>query len=252
LEDSELSPTVHQKLSLSPEEIYARLRALVEEMREFDFVNGPIPIEMHQWLGRAVAVIGLIDPVAAVQLQFHAKELHGYLGHKKSHAIAAIVYQAFGKAELNAPAAVKGTFIPAGHTFTAFTAVGNVLKTAKTGILIVDPYIDETVLSEYVTLAPESVTVRLLTEANYKRSLKPAAERWVQQFGAKRPLHLRLATMKLHDREIFIDGAKAWNVGQSLKDLAKKSHTGLSQHDEELGARKIAAYQDIWDASTPL
>jgi len=130
--------------------------------------------------------------------------------------------------------------------------VGNVLKTAQTDIFIVDPYIDETVLSDYVTLAPENVTVRLLTEPNYKQSLKPAAERWVHQFGTKRPLDVRLAATKLHDREIFIDGATAYNVGQSLKDLAKKSHTGLSQPDEELSARKIAAYQDIWDASTPL
>jgi len=95
-------------------------------------------------------------------------------------------------------------------------------------------------------------STRLLTEANYKPSLKPAAERWVKQF-ATRPLHVRLAPNKaLHDREIFVDGAEAWNVGQSLKDLAKKSLTGLSLQEGDLGARKIAAYGDIWNTSTPL
>jgi hypothetical protein len=239
-------------VSLTPEELYARLRALVEEMP--DLANGPITREKNQWLGRAITLVRLTgDTGNTVSLGVAAQSLNtSSMRAYNAQTIATAVYQAFAQAELNAPAAVKGTFIPAGHPFTAFTAVGNVLKTAKTDILIVDPYIDETVLWDYVTLAPESVTVRILTEGNYKHSLKPAAQRWVQQFGAKRPLHVRLATTKLHDREIFIDGAKAWNAGQSLKDLAKKSHTGLSQHDGELGARKIAAYQDIWDASTPL
>ena len=179
--------------------------------------------------------------------------LLGTMSQYNANRVTQILCRAFARAELNAPASVKGTFIAAGHTFDAFTAVGNVLKRAKTDILIVDPYADETVLSDYVILAPEDVTVRLLTEANYKQSLKPAAERWEQQFGTKRPLYVRLAAnKKLHDREIVIDGAEAWNVGQSLKDLAKKSLTGLSLQEKDLGARKIAAYEGIWNASTPL
>lgn len=238
-------------MPLAPEELYARLRALIEEMP--DLAKGPITPEIQQWLGRAAALVELTgDIVNFAQLKVCTQNLTGVLREGNAHAIAAIVYEALAKAELNAPAAVKGTFIAAGHTFDAFMAVGNVLKTAKTDIFIVDPYIDETVLSDYVALAPESVTVRILTEGNYKQSLKPAAERWIHQCGTKRPLQVRLATAKLHDREIFIDGAKAWNMGQSLKDLAKKSLTSLSLQDGELGARKIAAYQDFWDVSTPL
>ena len=45
--------------------------------------------------------------------------------------IAAIVYGALAKAEFAAPAAVQGTFIAADHFFTAFAAVGKVLKTAR-------------------------------------------------------------------------------------------------------------------------
>jgi hypothetical protein len=120
-------------------------------------------------------------------------------------------------------------------------------------ILMVDAYADEKVLIDYAVLAPENVTIRLLAEAHYKHSLKPAAKHWVQQFGTCRPLQVRIApNKKLHDREIFIDGDKAWNVGQSFKDLATRSLTGFSLQEGELGARKIAAYQELWDASTPL
>ena len=219
-----------------------------------DLAKGPITQEMNQWLGRAAVLVESTGDIANfAQLKVCAQGLNTILRESNAQAIAAVVYQALAKAEVNAPADVKGTFIATGHTFDAFTAVGNVLKRAKTDILIVDPYADETVLSDYVILAPEGVTVRLLTEANYKLSLKPAAEHWVRQFATNRPLHVRLAPNKaLHDREIFVDGAEAWNVGHSLKDLAKKSLTGLSLQEKDLGARKIAAYEGIWNASTPL
>jgi hypothetical protein len=219
-----------------------------------DLIDGPITQEMNQWLGRAAALVELTgDVVNFTRLKVSAQGLNSVLREENAQAIAAVLYEALAKAELNAPADVKGKFIAAGHTFDALMAVGNVLKRAKTDILVVDPYANETVLSDYVILAPENVTVRLLTEANYKQSLKPAAERWVQQFGTQRPLEVRLAQNKaLHDREIFVDSTEAWNTGHSLKDLAKKSLTSLSLHERELGTRKIAAYQDIWNASTPL
>jgi len=54
-----------------------------------------------------------------------------------------------------------------------------------------------------------------------KPSLKPAAERWIAQWQAKRPLEVRQAPAKsLHDRLIITDGATAWVVWQSFKDLA--------------------------------
>ena len=57
-------------------------------------------------------------------------------------------------------------------------------------------------------LAPDAVAVRVLTDqATYKNTLRPAAERWTQQFGPVRPLEVRLATAKtLHDRLILVDG----------------------------------------------
>jgi len=229
-----------------------RLSNLIAEMP--DLAHCSITPEVNQWLGRAVALVEQVDPEQLTTMRVSAQFITtGELRDYNAQTIALILHGALAKAELNAPAAVKGTFIAAGHGFDAFAAVGNVLKTARTDILMVDAYVDEKVLTDYAVLAPEAVTVRLLTEARYKHSLKPAAERWVQQFGTLRPLLVRLAPdRKLHDREIFIDGDKAWSVGQSFKDLATRALTALSLADAELGARKIAAYQDIWDTATPL
>jgi hypothetical protein len=220
-----------------------------------DLANGPIMPEMNQWLGRAAALIEEAgDQASATRLQNCAQFLDSINRALNAQAIAAIVHHALAKAELKAPAAVQGTFIAAGHTFDAFVAVSRVLGTAKTDVLMVDPYADEKALTDYAVLAPDQVSVRLLADqADYKKSLKPAAERWVQQFGQTRPLSVRLAAAKtLHDRLILVDGATAWMLGQSFKDMVARSHTSLVRMDPESGSRKIAAYETMWNATVLL
>ena len=240
-------------MALTPEALYLQLGNLVAEMP--DLANGPITREVNQWLGRAAALVeegG--DPTSAMRLQNCSEFLNTLNRASNAQAIAAIVHQALAKAELKAPAAVQGTFIATGHFFDAFAAVGRVLGTANTDVLMVDPYADEKALTDFAVLAPDHVSVRLLADqADYKKSLKPAAQRWVQQFGSTRPLAVRLAAAKtLHDRLILVDGKTAWVLGQSFKDMATRSHTSLVQMDPESGTLKIAAYEMTWNAATPL
>jgi hypothetical protein len=102
--------------------------------------------------------------------------------------------------------------------------VGKALSEAKADVLMVDPYADATALTDYAVLAPDMVPVRLLARADRKSLLKPAADRWVQQFK-DRPLAVRLAPAKtLHDRLILVDGKTAWVSGQSFNKLAERAH----------------------------
>ena len=240
-------------MSLTPEALYLQLGSLVAEMP--DLAHGPITPEMNQWLGRAAALVEETgDEANTIYLQVCAQNLDTALRPQNAQAIAVLVNQALAKAELKAPAAVQGTFIVAGHTFDAFRAVGQVLGTAKADVLIVDPYADEKVLTDYAVLAPEQVNVRLLTDqASYKKTLKPAAEHWGQQFGSTRPLSVRLAAPRtLHDRAILVDHSTAWTLGQSFKALVTRSHTTLVRLDPEPGTLKIAAYEQMWNAAAPL
>jgi hypothetical protein len=118
-----------------------------------------------------------------------------------------------------------------------------------------DPYADEKIVTEYALLAPESVAVRILADAaDHKKTLKPAAERWAQQFGkARAPLEVRLAPTKtLHDRLIIVDNANVWGIGQSFNKLAQRAHTSLVRMDSETGALKNAAYLEMWRKATVL
>ena len=146
---------------------------------------------------------------------------------------------------------MQGAFIAAGHTFDAFAAVGKALGTATRDVCIIDPYADARVLTDYAVLAPDNVSVRVLVGAIYSNSLKPAVQHWGQQM--KQPLEVRLgAPGSLHDRLILIDGTTAFVLGQSFKDLAKRSHTSLVRMPPDAGKLKIEAYELMWSSATSL
>ena len=196
------------------------------------------------------------DGVLSATINVASRSLATVRSQQRAHqaqTIASVVYHALAKAELNAPARVRGMFIAAGDLVGAYAAVGSVLRTAKTDVLMIDAFADEKLVTDYAVLAPENVTFRILTDAaDYKKTLKPAAERWVKQFG-QRPLAVRLALDKtLHDRMIVIDGAVVWNLGQSFNRLAERAHTSLTKIDTETAARKISVYAGIWDSAAPL
>jgi hypothetical protein len=156
-------------------------------------------------------------------------------------------------AELNAPASVKGSFIPARNAFDAMMGVGKVLGSATKAALIVDPYMDAKALEVFVLLAPEGVAVQLLVDqASHKPSLKPAVNAWIAQYGAVRPIEARLSPPRtLHDRLIVVDGAAVWVLTQSLKDLAARSPATIVRVDQDTAALKIPAYEAMWQAATP-
>src|SRR4051794_4159171 len=240
---------------MTAEELYQRLCSLVKEMPELAY--GPITPDMRQWMGRATVLVELVgSAVNATQFKVLCQRLDGPLRKTNADAIAAIVYEALAKAEMNAPSSVQGAFIAAGHTLGAYAAVGRVLETAKKDVFMVDPYADHKAVTDYAVLAPDNVLVRLLVDAaphKLKKTLKPAVDNWVKQFGQARSLVVKLAAADtLHDRLIVIDGTNVWSLGQSFNHLAEKSHTSLDKMDPQSGALKIAAYEAMWKTAAPI
>jgi hypothetical protein len=238
-------------MALTPEALYMQLGSLVAEMP--DLATCPITPDVNRWIGRAAALVeesGDMPNLATMKVAAQ------YLVSNRAHnaqAIAAIVYGALAKAELNAPAATQGTFIIAGHTFDAYAAVGKVLGTAKADVLIVDGYADAVVLTDYAILAPEAVTMRLLAAESRRSRLDPPRKHWITQFGKTRPLEVRLAPdVTLHDRLIIVDGQTASIVQQSFNALAARAHTSIIRAPPEVATEKIAAYEAMWGAATPL
>lgn len=237
--------------------LYRELGRLVETMP--DLTQAPLSADAHRWVGRAYALVSEVGNLADPAIFSVTSNSLGNVGrtqfdydsrHKAAHEIQAIVYRALAVAEKNAPVGVGGAFIPVGNSFDAFAALSKVLSAATSDVLIIDPYLDETALTDFGCAVPEGVGLRLMADsASCKATLRPAAERWVQQHGSIRPLMARLAPPKaLHDRAVFIDQTTAWTLTQSLKDFAKKSPAEIVRVDDT-AALKIAAYEDIWALS---
>lgn len=95
-------------------------------------------------------------------------------------------------------------------------------------MLIVDPYLDEVVLTDFAMSAGPRVNLRLMAdEATVKPSLTPAVQHWSGQHGATRPLAARLApTRTSHDRAIFVGSKTAWTPTQSLKRSRRDRASG--------------------------
>jgi hypothetical protein len=206
------------------------------------------------WLGRAEA---LITEVYGASVTVGFQHIWQKLEEHRSEAADEIMkhlYRALAAIEMELPTPATGAFIPAGNSFDALKAVQRVFEGAKADILIVDPYLDEKILTEFALLAPSGVPLRLLTDAgSHKPSLIPAITHFKKQYGKERPLEVRGAAAKsLHDRMVAIDGRRIWIVGQSFNALAARAPTSFVEVDEEAAALKMAAYEAIWHSAAPI
>lgn len=235
---------------MDSETLYLQLKRLVASMPELDG-TGPITSEINQWVGRAIALVEASGAGLAeiASLRVCSQGLASTIRNQNAQVIATIVHSALGRAELTAPASAQGAFIAAGDTLNAFAAVAKVLARAKVDILMVDAYADQTIITDFAVTAPENVVVRILgaNKETRKQSMRPAVERWTQQFGVGRSLTVRVAPqVNLHDRLILIDGIEAWSAHQSFNGMAQSSHTSIERSDPEMAAMKIQAYEAIW------
>jgi hypothetical protein len=238
-------------MPLDPHALYIELGRLVQTMPAFQI---PLKPDDYHWCGRASAVIATTGDVMDIAQFDTAVQMLTTSHGNTAHDIRAVLYRALAKAELAAPVAARGAFIPVGEHLDAFAALHKVLSTAKSDVLIVDPYLDARALLDFAPSAPDRVALRLVAdEKKHAPTLLPAAQRWIARYGVIRPLQARLAaTRVLHDRLIIVDGRDVWDVSQSLKDLAARSPASITRADAEGAVMKIDFYEDVWKASTPI
>lgn len=249
----------HRMAIKDPAAFYQQLGNLVATMPDLNTTAYCSP-EGRQWLGRVAILVqeggDVMDfaqfKVAADNLGSPATLPGGVSVHGDAvNKITSILYRTLARAEQDAPVAAQGTFIPVGASFTAIDAVSKILGTAASSVLIVDPYADGNLLSDFAVLAPEGVQLMVLSDkAGHKAGLKPMAASWAKQYGTVRPLEVRLAAAgSIHDRLIIIDNQNAWIVGQSFNALAKRAPTSMMRADSATAQMKVSAYGTAWKAA---
>ena len=108
----------------------------------------------------------------------------------------------------------QGVFFD-GQIFDAYVFSANLIKSAKESIVLIDNYIDESVLL-LLSKRNSGVPARIIT-----RKISPVLAVDLAKHNQQYPLITIEESIRYHDRFLIIDGT-VYHVGASLKDLGKK------------------------------
>ena len=103
-----------------------------------------------------------------------------------------------------------------GQIYDAYSLIIDIIKKANKKILIIDNYIDDSVL-KMLTKKNKNVEVVILTSD--KSNIQKID---IQKFNKEYPTLKVAKTNKFHDRFIVIDNKEMYHLGASIKDLGKK------------------------------
>lgn len=103
-----------------------------------------------------------------------------------------------------------------GQIYDAYSLIIDIIKRAKSKIMIIDNYIDDSVLK---MLEKKNTNVEVIIITSNKSNISKLD---IQKFNKEYPV-LKVAKIdKFHDRFIIIDNKELYHCGASIKDLGKK------------------------------
>jgi phage regulator Rha-like protein len=103
-----------------------------------------------------------------------------------------------------------------GQVFDAHKFVSDLFSSVKKSIVIIDNYIDVTIIA-YLSQLPKNIKVKIIT-STISIKLKLDLEKFANQHF---PIEIKIFK-KSHDRFVIIDDKDVYHLGASLKDLGKK------------------------------
>lgn len=103
-----------------------------------------------------------------------------------------------------------------GQIYDAYELIIDIIKQAKEKIVIIDNYMDDSIL-KMLTKKNKNVKVVIITSNNINISKLD-----IQKFNKEYPILEIAKSNKFHDRFILIDNKILYHIGASLKDLGKK------------------------------
>ena len=109
----------------------------------------------------------------------------------------------------------EGVFFE-GQIFDAYQLITSIIKKAKKSIILIDNYVDETVLT---LLSKRKKGVK---GTIYTKEISKQLELDIQKHNAQYEAIQVLQFTKAHDRFLIIDEQEVYFIGASIKDLGKK------------------------------
>ena len=120
----------------------------------------------------------------------------------------------------------QGIFLQ-GQIFDAYIAFQDLIQKAHKEIILIDNYIDLTVL-ERLTKKNLGVNVTIYTQPN-----TPITQLDISKFNTQYPTLTIKFTTKMHDRFLILDKNEIYFIGVSIKDLGKKCFGFIQLEDAQ-------------------
>ena len=167
-------------------------------------------VEMRRMLVSNAALFHRLDKMELKQLETDQKfeEIFKALESGKLHSEKGIFYD--------------------GQIFDAYSFVSDIIRSAKSSIILIDNYVDDTVLT-LLGKRNDNVTAMIYTK-NISNQLRLDVQRYNSQYS---PVEVEIFSDS-HDRFLIIDSTELYHIGASLKDLGKKWFA-FSRMDIEVG-----------------
>lgn len=155
-------------------------------------------VEMRKLLIGNAALFSRMDKVELKQIEADGKfeEIFKALESGKLHSEKGIFYD--------------------GQIFDAYTFVADIIRSAQRSIVLIDNYVDDTVLT---LLGKRGQTV---SATIYTKSINNQLQLDLQRYNSQYPPISIHTFVHAHDRFLIIDGTELYHIGASLKDLGKK------------------------------
>ncbi|MDA3926007.1 MAG: ORF6N domain-containing protein [Kiritimatiellae bacterium] len=157
---------------------------------------------MRNFLSENARVFNRLDDLERKQISYQIKT------DKKVEYI-------FKALESKSVKAKQGIFYD-GQIFDAYVFVADIIKSAEKSIVLIDNYVDESVLQLF-SKRKNKVSVTIFT-SKITNVLKQDVEKHNLQY----PSVILKTFRKSHDRFLIIDETTIYHIGASLKDLGKK------------------------------
>jgi hypothetical protein len=166
-------------------------------------------VEMRKLIGNNALIFQRLDKLERANLETDVK-----------------FEQIFKALENNDVTPDKGIFFD-GQVFDAYKFVADLIRKAEKSIILIDNYVDDSVLSLFTKRKPE-VIFNIYTQ-QISKQLALDIKKFNTQYEPIDVFEFKLA----HDRFLIIDDTELYHIGASLKDLGKKWFT-FSKMDSEV------------------
>ncbi len=214
-----------------------------------DFAKYNPASRLHQaWLGRVHALVSMWNEFEAISFRTASNNLPLNVMREMSVAqIVGTLHRAIADLELKVPELPAQAFGP-GAVYDFMRNLRELLRSATSELLVIDPYLDDQVFDAYLSIVPNQVKVRLLVY-QYAPSVKAGLEKFLSQSH----MNVEVRSSKsIHDRVVFIDNRTCWVLGQSIKDAAKAKPTYIAPIATDAMQLKLTDYENIWIKATPI